>query len=509
MMEIFADPAGAGFALPENRVYRGDGVGTSWFFDHLQDSRDEPVRTETLLRQGTVWAGVNIIAGDVGQIPFRVMRKAGDRMEEDLSHPVTGLMANGPNSWQTTDQWLEWMTATAIIWGNAVSYIRKNQRGQIVALEPIPPIYIDWNVENGEPYYYLTAADDIGKIIFPHEVIHIKTISTTGFWGLRLAEVAFNELTLEKAAKRHAAKVFANGAFPAGVLQHPGKLSREAREQLREGWEQAHGGKNSGRPAVLWEGMTYNPITVTPADSQLLEMVSHDATLIGRLLQISPFMLGDLRHAATRANVEEEFKQYYNRTLRRRVNALANEMTRKLTVRLDTRIVPDPTEILKGDLHTQIELAGMAVKDRIWNRNEARAYVGYNPVEGGDEFTNPAIDVAQPAEGPDTDESQRPAAMAAARRIRAIEGRRLADAARKRRDFLSFIEWFYEKELPRVVASEWPGASVAAGYCDARRRLMLLYSEAKTTEEVAARIEEEPQDADVLAIAAYLEEPAE
>lgn len=512
--EIIADPWGVGDQ--QARVYKGDGVGMSWFYDAL-GKQDEAVRTETLLRQGTVWAGVNIIAGDMGQIPLTVKRSVEGGEEDAPSHPIARLLTEGPNYWQTIDQWVEWMVATSIIWGNAISQIERDATGNVVALHPIPPMYVDWNVYDGEPFYYITAPDAVSKVLRIGEVVHLRTISTTGFWGLRLAEVAYSELSLEKSAKRHAANVFNNGAFPSGVLTHPGKPSPEARTNIRNDWERMHKGPdNAARVALLGEGMGYNPLSMSAVDSQLIEMISHDAILVGKILGISPSFLGDMRHNATRANLEEESKQYFNRTLRRRVLSLEKELQRKLIAfPRSFKVRADASEFLKGDLLTQVEVAGKAIASRIWTRNEARKYVGMTPVDGGDEFENPAIDVKQaPEDDPEeemddepgteleTDPPEQPEAMA--RRIRRIETNRLAQAVTTSKDFLAFVEKFYGKFAELIADQTGLKAPDVSVYAAGRKAVVLAMADKMTPQDMATALTDQPIEADAMALAAYL-----
>jgi HK97 family phage portal protein len=512
--EIIADHWGVGDQ--QARVYKGDGVGMSWFYDAL-GKQDEAVRTETLLRQGTVWAGVNIIAGDMGQIPLTVKRVVEGGEEDAPSHPIARLLTEGPNYWQTIDQWVEWMVATSIIWGNAISQIERDETGNVVALHPIPPMYVDWNVYDGEPFYYITAPDAVPRVLRINEVVHLRTISTTGFWGMRLAEVAYSELLLEKSAKTHAANVFNKGAFPSGVLSVEGNLQPEARKHLRDDWESMHrGGPNAGRTAVLTNKTTYVPLTISPHDAQLVEMISHDAILVGKILGISPSFLGDMRHNATRANLEEESKQYFNRTLRRRVLSLEKELQRKLIAFQRTyHVRADASEFLKGDLLTQVEVAGKAIASRIWTRNEARKYVGMTPVEGGDEFENPAIDLKQQPEGepeeePDdeqdteleADPPEQPEAMA--RRIRRIETNRLAQAVTTSKDFLAFVEKFYGKFAELIADQTGLQAPDVSVYAAGRKAVVLAMADKMTPQEMAAALTDQPIEADAMALAAYL-----
>ena len=60
---------------------------------------------------------------------------------------------------------------------------------------------------------------------------------------------------------------FSNGVKKVPILTHPNRLSKEAKENLKDSFNKAF---NSGI-VVLEEGLTVNPITMNLSDAQFLE----------------------------------------------------------------------------------------------------------------------------------------------------------------------------------------------------------------------------------------------
>jgi HK97 family phage portal protein len=65
---------------------------------------------------------------------------------------------------------------------------------------------------------------------------------------------------------------FGSGGSPAGVISAKGSGDRRKAREVREAWEAEHSGVyNAHRPAVLFGGATWTPLTVAPENAQFLE----------------------------------------------------------------------------------------------------------------------------------------------------------------------------------------------------------------------------------------------
>lgn len=460
--------------------------GVTWSFPQRQ-----PALTPlTVARNGYVWSALNVIAGDIGQIPLKVMRVDGEVHTPDRSHPLWNVLAVAPNEYQTPCAWKEWAISTALIWGNSLSYIRRDARSRVIALDPIMPETVGYGVgPDGVPYYTgMYGSDPV--VLSVGEVVHLKGLAENGFWGTDLLTVAADMLQLGRSVVRHAAKVFENGARPGGVLTTDKALRPELRAQLRTEFENFHrGSDNSHRTAVMSDGLKYEVVGASNADAQLMEILENDPQRIASLFQIAPHRLGDYRFGADRANIEESNRQHWSQALRRRVNAMAEELNRKLIANpARYTIQPDPSEILKGDLETMVTTARNAVEARLWTRNEGRAFLGFNPVDDGDTFSNPNIDAATPqpadsggaavAQAEPTggeEDAENARILARASHAAEVERVKLVRAAKNSRNFIGYVERLYDKRLPELIAESFAGEDVAGAevYCAARKAAMI------------------------------------
>ena len=92
--------------------------------------------------------------------------------------------------------------------------------------------------------------------------------------------------------EEYGAKLFANGANPGGVLEHPGVVKDPAR--VRESWNSVYqGSSNAHRVAVLEEGMKFQSIGIPPEQAQFLQTRKFQINEITRIFRIPPHMIGD------------------------------------------------------------------------------------------------------------------------------------------------------------------------------------------------------------------------
>src|SRR5690606_4143112 len=104
---------------------------------------------------------------------------------------------------------------------------------------------------------------------------------------------------LSDAASTYARTFFESGGRPSGVLSVPEELSAEARQKLRDGLQQVHGGsQNTNKIAIIDQGMAFTALSVPPETSQMLETRRFQAEEICRWFRVPPFKIMDL----TRAN---------------------------------------------------------------------------------------------------------------------------------------------------------------------------------------------------------------
>ena len=74
------------------------------------------------------------------------------------------------------------------------------------------------------------------------------------------------------------------------------------------------GSHNSGKVAVLEEGMKYTPISISPEQAQFLETRKFQINEIARIFRVPPHMVGDLEKSSF-SNIEQQSLEFVKYTL--------------------------------------------------------------------------------------------------------------------------------------------------------------------------------------------------
>lgn len=396
---------------------------TDWLYDAFtggvgKNDAGVSVNGYTALMHCPLWQGVNIIAGDLAQVPIRLVK---DDFNDQKTHNAWNLLRIEPNELQTPLLFIETLMQWALVWGNGVAWTPR-AGSRITELIPLRPDCLWYELVGYEGsqtilYHYNSPVAARTYTFFPYEVLHIQGLTGDGIWGYPLWQIAKNTIGFGLALQKHGNKQFANGARPSGVLEHPAKLGDEARKHLREEWQKVHGGSNnSGKIAILWEGMKFNPISMSNIDAQWAEAIDLSAIDAARLLNLPAYKLNYTKDSSTRANLEEQNETYKQMTLTRWATKLDQEFRRKLLTDSEWRsdryqFVFDWDAFMRADIDTLTQVGDRCVKGEIMNRNEARRLLRLPPYPGGDMFGSPAINPQRqntPEDGADSPNNGRP-----------------------------------------------------------------------------------------------------
>ena len=285
-------------------------------------SAGKNVNERSAMQMTAVYSCVRILAEAVAGLPLHLYRYKDDGGKEK-AHDVNlyHLVHDEPNKEMSSFIFRETLMTHLLLWGNAYAQIIRNGKGEVVALYPLMPnkMKVDRD-ENGELYYtYNRSTEEAptmeGSTVYltPRDVLHIPGLGFDGLVGYSPIAMAKNAIGLAIATEEYGAKFFANGAAPSGVLEHPGTIKDPSR--LRENWNSTFGGStNSGKVAVLEEGMKYTPISISPEQAQFLETRRFQIDEIARIFRVPPHMVGDLEKSSF-SNIEQQSLEFVKYTL--------------------------------------------------------------------------------------------------------------------------------------------------------------------------------------------------
>ena len=354
-----------------------------------------PVTPFTGLQSAAVYGCTKCIGEDIAGLPVQVRRKTrngGWAVDED--HPLKMLFRR-PNRLMTAFQfWTYYLTAYCLR-GNAYAVIVRDDDGFPVELIPVTPdrVTVRISVVDGAPYYLVNARQiGIGVWVPPDDMLHMKNMSVDGYLGLSPIAVGQDVIGLALATQQHGAVLFRQGGQVSGVIKHPGRLSKEARDNIAESWRDTHGGvQNAHKAAVLEEGMTFEKIALTNEDSQFLQTRQFQVLDICRMYRVPPHKLAEYGRA-TFNNLEQMQQAYIDDCLGPATDQIEGMMNDQLLSRREWgkwQTHFDYTGLLRGDTIRRYQSYQIGLNNGFMNRNEVRALENMNPIPGGDEYRVP------------------------------------------------------------------------------------------------------------------------
>ena len=376
---------------PARRTSPRDAVSAAPGFYYGASLSGKSVTPTSAIQVSAVYACVRVIAETVASLPLHVYEAtdAGSRKAGD--HPLYRLLHDEPNTEMTSFVWREVMLSHLLLYGNSYCQILRSGRSGIMGLYPLLPdrMAVDRDSKGKLTYTYTTSD---GKLAYlaPEDVLHIPGLGFDGVMGYSPIALEKAAIGLGIAAEEYGSRFFANGARPSGILTHPNTVKDPA--ALRASWNAAYGGSgNTGRVAVLEEGMTFTPLSMPNNEAQFLETRKFQVTEICRIFRVPPHMIGDLERA-TFSNIESQNISFAVHTIRPWLVRIEQAVNRALIPQNEKGrfyVQFNIDGLMRGDYKSRMEGYAIARQNGWMSANDIRALENLNPIsgeEGGDAY---------------------------------------------------------------------------------------------------------------------------
>ena len=397
-------------------------AGSSYAFYMGGSSAGKTVTERSAMQMTAVYACVRILSEAVAGLPLHLYRYRKDGSKEKaVGESLYRLLHDEPNPEMSSFVFRETLMTHLLLWGNAYAQIIRNGKGEVVALYPLMPnkMSVDRS-EDGCIYYTYNKGPDESHpkggstvTLTARDVLHIPGLGFDGLVGYSPIAMAKNAIGLAIATEEYGAKFFANGAAPSGVLEHPGTIKDPAR--LRENWNSTFGGSaNSGKVAVLEEGMKYTPISISPEQAQFLETRKFQIDEIARIFRVPPHMVGDLEKSSF-SNIEQQSLEFVKYTLDPWVVRWEQSLSRALlspAEKADHFFKFNLEGLLRGDYQSRMNGYAIARQNGWMSANDIRELENLDRIpaeEGGDLYLvngnmKPLTQAAEQTKEEETDE---------------------------------------------------------------------------------------------------------
>lgn len=350
------------------------------------------VSPETAVQVPAVMCAVKVISEGIAQMPVRVISEDfdGDRVTRSIKREYWAhkLLAKRPNSFQTSFEFREYVITAAILDRGFLGIKNTTSDGRVTEILPIPmgSWTIERNTGSWDHYFKVSYANGTTGDFPPDQCVYLRGPSLDGWRALPALSAAREAIGLSSALEKQQARLASNGGKPSGVLSFEETLKPEARERLRELWQERFGPNGEGGVAVLDGSAKFMSMTMTSVDAQTLESRRHQVNEVARAFRVHPNKLMGSGDTATFASAESFARIHVVDTLGPWMKRFEEVFDRDIMQNnMNLRVDLDERGLLRGEFKDQAEflskMMGAGGHQQVMTLNEARNDLGLNAID--------------------------------------------------------------------------------------------------------------------------------
>jgi HK97 family phage portal protein len=294
-----------------------------------------------------------------------------------------------PNDYQSISDLLLNLTRRLYEKGEAFAYAPRNGRTEIAELHLMlsgqPMIGAD-----GSIYYHLGGNEiaerrfDFSIPVPARDVLHVRLHTPRHpLKGVSPILATCLERAMAGAALNQQVVFYLNQARPSFMLETDEKLTAQQTKDLREAWNEQTQGENAGGTPILAWGLKAKPVSITPADARLADMlkITNESIALAFRMPLAVLGLGDTPFASTEALMSSWKASGLGFALNHIEEALGNLF--RLKGQPDEYVEFDTEAMMRSAFKDRIEGLARGVLSGIYAPDEARNKEGLPTVPGG------------------------------------------------------------------------------------------------------------------------------
>ncbi|MGN6451393.1 MAG: phage portal protein [Brucella intermedia] len=348
--------------------------------------RNVEVKFDSVLSYHADFACRTLIASDIAKLRIKLMKQDGDGIWAETKRKQFSDVLNKPNHYQNRIQFIEHWVLSKLQTGNTYVLKQRNERGHVVRLYVLDPKLVTPLVSPDGAVFYQIDTDNLAGIeqslvvpereiihdrfnCFYHPLVGISPIFAGGLSAMQ-----------GLAIQNDSTSFFQNGAQPGGILTAPGEIDEETAKRIKEHWENEYSGKNTGKVAVLGDGLKYEPMKTKAVDAQLIEQLKWSATVVCSVYHVPPYKAG-IGEMPANTNIQSLNLEYYSQCLQIHIESIELCLDEGLGTGEGLGTELDVDNLLRMDTATQMEVLDKS--KGILSPNEQRKRLNLPPKPGG------------------------------------------------------------------------------------------------------------------------------
>lgn len=340
----------------------------------------EAVNERTAFNHVAYYACVRTLADVIASLPWDAYRKRGNVREPVEPQPSLLRRPYIGDAGDMTD--FEWKNQAAVS-----LIMRGNFYGKVMARDwleyptQIMPLHPDVVDRRHDPRAGSVVTRVSGERVANDDILHIRGLTLPGaLEGMSPLSAARHAIGIGLAAQKFGGQWFGDGAAPSSQLTTEQSMTEDQVKSVQKRWIDSHGGRR--RPAVMTNGLKWEPISITPEESQFLETRQFSATEMAMLVGLPPHMIG-LTEKSTSwgTGIEQQSIGFVTYNLRTWLTRIETKMSLLLPRGQFVKINVDA--LVRGDIKSRYDAYQTALDSGWRNPDEVRELEDLPPIPGG------------------------------------------------------------------------------------------------------------------------------
>lgn len=346
------------------------------------------VTEETALKYSVVWLCVNLIADSIATLPPEARRETPDGRHEVETLPQ---WIRRPHPSISREVIWGMLLLSVLLWGNGYALLmRRPSDNAVIGMEVLDPAQVQCEWDKNRPGFRMYKING-GPTLNEFDILHLQGPTLPGQpVGLSVIGSAKEAIGLGLTIEEFGARYFKQGSLMRGVIESSSsKFDRETAEYMVRTFERHHKGPdNWHRPAFL-SNATWKSITIPNQEAQFLESRTYQVLDVARWFRVPPHRVGIVTNDSSRGSgLSAENTFFLEHTLRSWIRRFESLLTAYSPGGFDSGLIIrlKDDDFLRGTFSEMVTTWSTAYEKGIAMRNEARAKLGLQPVDGGDVF---------------------------------------------------------------------------------------------------------------------------
>jgi HK97 family phage portal protein len=368
---------------------------------------------ETFAKEGhnaNVWVYrcIQAISQGAAGVPWLLYQvdSKGKRKEVE-AHEILKLL-NKPNEFMSRQEFFEAYVGFALIAGNSyLDMVGPNDAAPPRELWPLRPDRMSVIPDKQHfigGYEYAVGVEKVG--LDKRRISHLKFFNPLNdFYGLAPIEVAGRGIDNDNAANAWNNSLLNNGGRPTGALITDDHLTEPQYNNLKTELDRnIKGAKNAGKPLLLEGGLKWQDMGLTPRDMDFIQSKKMSIIEICAAFNVPPEIVG-YGEQKTYSNYQEARKALYEDAVIPMLDKVRDKLNADLVIKFGDNLYldynKDSIEAIQENRDQVYKRANEGYKGGLLTKNEARQEMGYEDVEGGDEFytqPQPTLNIGGPTD---------------------------------------------------------------------------------------------------------------